>query len=257
MTGITLPLAVLAGVVSFASPCCLPMVPVFVSYMVGATPADSPRARRVAFAQALVFVLGFSAVFVALWASIGLIGYVLGDYRDVLRMVGGAVLIVMGLHVAGLIEISALYREVRVPVRTGGGPVAAGGPGANSGPGATEPSPDALAPSYRRSALLGVAFAAGWTPCIGPILGGIIGLASVTDSVGQGTALLVAYALGLGIPFILVAIGATEVSRRLGWLRRHHTAVSIVSGALLILTGFLMITNIFGKLSGLAPTFGL
>ena len=245
MTGITLPLAVLAGVVSFASPCCLPMVPVFVSYMVGATPEDSPHARRVAFSQALVFVLGFSAVFVALWASIGLIGYVLGDYRDVLRTVGGAVLIVMGLHVAGLIEISALYREVRVPVRAAGGPSA------------SEPSPAAITPSYRRSALLGVAFGAGWTPCIGPILGGIIGLASVTDSVGQGTALLVAYALGLGIPFILVAIGATEVSRRLGWLRRHHTAVSIVSGVLLILTGFLMITNMFGKLSGLAPNFGL
>ncbi|GAB3139178.1 cytochrome c biogenesis protein CcdA [Micromonospora sonneratiae] len=245
MTGITLPLAVLAGVVSFASPCCLPMVPVFVSYMVGATPEDSPHARRVAFSQALVFVLGFSAVFVALWASIGLIGYVLGDYRDVLRTVGGAVLIVMGLHVAGLIEISALYREVRVPVRAAGGPSA------------SEPSPAAITPSYRRSALMGVAFGAGWTPCIGPILGGIIGLASVTDSVGQGTALLVAYALGLGIPFILVAIGATEVSRRLGWLRRHHTAVSIVSGVLLILTGFLMITNMFGKLSGLAPNFGL
>jgi cytochrome c-type biogenesis protein len=213
--------------------------------MVGATPADSPRARRVAFSQALVFVLGFSAVFVGLWASIGLIGYVLGDYRDVLRTIGGAVLIVMGLHVAGLIEISALYREVRVPVRVAGGP------------GATGPSLSTLAPSYRRSALLGVAFGAGWTPCIGPILGGIIGLASVTDSVGQGTALLIAYAVGLGVPFVLVAIGATEVSRRLGWLRRHHTAVSIVSGALLILTGFLMITNIFGKLSGLAPNFGL
>lgn len=250
MTGITLPLAVLAGVVSFASPCCLPMVPVFVSYLVGTTPADSPAARRIALSQALVFVLGFSSVFVALWASIGLIGYVLGDYRDILRMVGGAVLIVMGLHVAGLIEISALYRQVRVPVGAG-----------TDGPTSVGPSPAEVAPSYRRSALLGVAFGAGWTPCIGPILGGIIGLASVTDSVGQGTVLLIAYALGLGIPFILVAIGLAEVSQRLGWLRRHNTAVSIVSGALLIATGFLMVTDLFSRLSGLMPglmpTFGL
>lgn len=246
MTGITLPLAVLAGLVSFASPCCLPMVPVFVSYMVGTTPPGTPGARRIAFSQALVFVLGFSAVFVALWASVGLIGYLLRDYVSVLRVVGGAALIVMGLHVAGLIRISVLYREVRVPVGpTAGGPMAAG------------PSPAELAPSYRRSALLGVAFAAGWTPCIGPILGGIIGLASVNDSIGQGTVLLIAYALGLGIPFILVAVGATEVSRRLAWLRRHHTGVSIVSGAMLMLVGFLMITNIFGKLSGLVPNFGL
>lgn len=246
MTGITLPLAILAGIVSFASPCCLPLVPVFVSYLVGTTPEDSPNARRIALRHALVFVLGFSAVFVTLWASIGLIGYVLGDYRNVLRMVGGAALIVMGLHVAGLIEISALYRQVRIPVGAGVG-----------GPTAADPSPAAVAPSYRRSVLLGVAFAAGWTPCIGPILGGIIGLASVTGSLAQGTVLLIAYALGLGIPFVLVAVGLTEVSRRLGWLRRHHAGVSIVSGALLILTGFLMITDLFSKLSGLTPTFGL
>jgi cytochrome c-type biogenesis protein len=111
-------------------------------------------------------------------------------------------------------------------------------------------------PSYGSSALLGVVFAAGWTPCIGPILGGIIGLASVSASVAEGTMLLVAYATGLAIPFILVAVGATSISHRLGWLRGHHTAVSLVTGAMLVLVGFLMITNTFARLSGLVAPFG-
>ena len=109
-------------------------------------------------------------------------------------------------------------------------------------------------PSYGRSALLGVVFAAGWTPCIGPILGGIIGLASVSTSVLEGTVLLVAYAAGLGLPFVLVAVGATSVSRRLGWLRDPRTAVSWATGAMLVVVGFLMITNTFVRLSTfLAP----
>ena len=117
--------------------------------------------------------------------------------------------------------------------------------------------PQAAGPSYGRSTLLGVVFAAGWTPCIGPILGGIIGLASVSASVLEGTVLLFAFAAGLAIPFILVAVGATAVSRRLGWLRTHHQAVSWVTGGMLVVVGFLMITNTFGRLSGLLPTFGL
>ena len=108
-----------------------------------------------------------------------------------------------------------------------------------------------LAPSIPRSLLLGVVFAAGWTPCIGPILGGIIGLASVSASVGEGTLLLIAYAAGLALPFVLVALGATAVSRRLGWFRDHYRAVSVVTGALLVVVGFLMLTNTFARLSGL------
>ena len=111
-------------------------------------------------------------------------------------------------------------------------------------------------PSYGRSALLGVVFAAGWTPCIGPILGGIIGLASVSASVAEGTLLLVAYAAGLAIPFILVAVGATAVSHRLGWFRDHYRLVSRVTGGLLVVVGFLMITNTFARLSGLFTPLG-
>jgi cytochrome c-type biogenesis protein len=246
MTIVSIAVAFLAGIVSFASPCCLPLVPVYVTYMVGTTPPGSPAARRVAFNQALAFVLGFSVVFVALWASIGLVGSLLQDYIPIMRVVGGAVLIVMGLHVAGVIRIPALYRQVSVPTgrllgmsETGDGTVMV------------------MAPSYVRSSLLGVAFAAGWTPCIGPILGGIIGLASLNSSVGQGTVLLVAYAMGLGVPFVLVAVGATAANRRLAWFREHEAGVSLVTGAMLILVGFLMITGLFIKLSAVLPNFGI
>jgi len=244
MTLLSIAVAFLAGIVSFASPCCLPLVPAYVSYMVGTTTAGSPRARRVAFHQALAFVLGFTVVFVALWASVGLVGYLLRDYVGILRQVGGAVLIVMGLHVAGVIRISALYRTVKVPTSR------LVGVSANS-----DGTVLAEAPSYGRSTLLGVAFAAGWTPCVGPILGGIIGLASLGSSVVQGTVLLVAYAIGLGIPFVLVAVGATAMNQRLLWFRKHEAAVSLVTGAMLIGVGFLMITNLFVKLSGVVPNF--
>jgi len=246
MTIVSIAVAFLAGIVSFASPCCLPLVPVYVTYMVGTTPPGSPMARRVAFKQALAFVLGFTVVFVALWASVGLVGYLLRDYVGILRQVGGAVLIVMGLHVAGVIRISALYRQVTVPTGRLVGKSATG-----------DGTMMVLAPSYVRSSLLGVAFAAGWTPCVGPILGGIIGLASLNSSVGQGTVLLIAYAMGLGIPFVLVAVGATTANQRLVWFRTHEAGVSLVTGATLILVGFLMITNLFVKLSGVLPQFGI
>jgi cytochrome c-type biogenesis protein len=241
MTELSLVVAFVAGVVSFASPCCLPLVPAYLGYMVGSDPAVAIR-RRDALVESLFFVAGFSIVFISLWASVGLIGYALRDQAWILRQVGGAVLVFMGLHVAGVINIGALYREFRLPLPARLQPA---GMGFGQHP--------AGAPSHGRSAMLGVVFAAGWTPCIGPILGGIIGLASVSTSVAQGTGLLIAYAAGLGVPFVLMAVGATSISRRLGFLRRHQTAVSRVTGAMLILVGFLMITNTFARLSTLVP----
>jgi cytochrome c-type biogenesis protein len=237
MTEIGIPVAFLAGVVSFASPCCLPLVPGYVSYMVATNPDGSAAPRRAALLHSLAFVAGFSVVFIAIWASVGLIGYLFRDYVGLLRELGGAVLVFMGLHVAGLISIPALYREKRLPMGSAGG----------------APEGDRAAPGYRRSALLGVIFSAGWTPCIGPILGGIIGLASVSASVAQGTLLLIVYAIGLGVPFVLVALGATAVSERLGWFRRHHTAVDFATGAMLVAIGLLMVTNTFGRLSSTLP----
>ncbi len=229
---ITIPLALLAGLVSFASPCFLPIVPAFVGQLVGGNPQRV--SRPAALANAISFVAGFSAVFIALWASIGLIGRSLGPATGGLRVAGGMLLIVMGLHVAGLIEIPALNRVVRVQVR----------PGQPGQAGAL------------RSGLMGVVFGAGWTPCIGPILGGILALATVSATVGQGVALMLAYCVGLGLPIVLVAVGAVEASERFTWFRRHHVGVSLVSGATLIVIGFLMITNLFAKLAGFVPSFG-
>ena len=243
MTEIGIPVAFLAGVVSFASPCCLPLVPGYVGYMVTTNPDGSAAPRRSALFHSLAFVAGFTLVFIAIWASVGLIGYLFRDYVGLLRQIGGAVLIFMGLHVAGLISISALYREKRMPMDLAGSALVG--------------DSAAAAPSYRRSALVGVIFSAGWTPCIGPILGGIIGLASVSASVAEGTVLLLVYAIGLGLPFVLVALGATAVSERLGWFRRHQAAVNFATGAMLVAIGFLMITNTFARLSGSLPLIQL
>ena len=244
VAGLGLVIAFLAGIVSFASPCVLPLVPAYIGYMVGTTPDGTATRRRIAFYQSMAFVAGFSLVFIALWASVGLVGYVLRDQIGLLRIAGGAILVFLGLNMAGVLNFSAFYREAHLPVGPmGGGAIGFGQP--------------AGAPSYGRSALLGVVFAAGWTPCIGPILGGILGLAAVSASVVEGTVLLVAYAAGLAVPFVLVALGATAVSRRLGWFRQHQRAVNLVTGGMLVLVGFLMITNTFGKLSALLPAFGL
>jgi cytochrome c-type biogenesis protein len=245
MNDLNVLIAFVAGIASFASPCCLPLVPAYVSYIVGTTPHDAPFARRVAIRQSIAFVAGFSIIFVSLWASVGLIGYIFRDYVTLMRQIGGAIVILLGLHVAGIVKLPVLNRTMRVPSSRLTESV-------SSGSTMTD-----LAPSYLRSALFGAVFAAAWTPCIGPILGGIIGLASLSASVGQGTVLLVAFAAGLGVPFILVAAGVSEVNRKLRWVRQHYDAVSLISGAVLIIVGFLMITNLFIKLSTFFPNIGL
>lgn len=240
MTGILgIGIAFAGGVVSFASPCCLPLVPAYLAFMVGATDGTD---RRRTLLHALAFCIGFSVIFVAFWASIGLVGYLLADNVRYLRQVGGGLLILLGLNVAGVINVSAFWRELRpMPAFAA---VAAG-------------SGDSGGGSYGRSLVFGSFFAAGWSPCIGPILGGIIGLASVSDSVGQGTLLLVAYSAGLALPFIFVALGASAFAHRLQWVGRHHTAVSRISGAFLVVVGILMVTNLLGRLATLPSPLGL
>ena len=241
MVEVGLAVAFVAGVATFASPCCLPMVPVWIGYIVGGTPAGQRTNRLVALQQSLAFVVGFAVVFVGLWASIGLVGYLLRGYVDVIRQVAGVLLIVMGLHVAGLITIPFLRNQVslggRLVRRDASGAVVA------------------TRPSVLRSALFGVVFAAGWTPCVGPTLGAIIGMASLNDTFGQGTLLLVVFALGLGLPFVLVALGADAVRQRLAWLTNHQVIVSVVTGALLMVVGFLMLTNLFARLAQFSPQF--
>jgi cytochrome c-type biogenesis protein len=245
-------IAFVAGVVSFASPCCLPLVPAYVSYMVGAA-GEGTTGRRPAAMHGLAFVLGFSLVFVAMWAAVGALGVFI-DRRG-LNMAGGALLVVLGLQVAGLINLRALWRDTRMMPAMGGSLAGslviagAGGGSITTGVGGH--------PGYGRSFVFGLLFAAGWSPCIGPILGGILGLATVTASVAAGTALLISYAAGLAVPFLAVAMGASAVSRRLSWVGRHHVAVNTVTGALLMMLGVLMLTNMLGQLAGFASPLGL
>lgn len=228
---LTIPVVLLAGIVSFASPCFLPVVPVFVGYMAG---QEAGRRRWAAVGHAGLFMAAFTAVFAALWALVGLIGWVAADYRSVLRIGGGAILVLLGLHTAGLIRLPFLDRNLR--------------PGY---------APDGAAPpTWRRSVLLGLAFGAGWTPCIGPILGGVLGLTTTSTSVGSGLALLMVYSFGLGLPFVLICGGVTSLAGRLQWFTRHHRGVGWVTGGLLIAIGFLIIADLFSRLSALA-TFGL
>jgi cytochrome c-type biogenesis protein len=245
LEGFAIVIAFLGGVVSFASPCCLPLVPAYITYMVGT--ADEGDRRR-ALLHGLAFVAGFSTVFVAFWASIGAIGYVLAGYQQYLRQLGGALLIFLGLQTAGVINIRALWRDTRMMPTFGNGSLALAG--AAGGPGAVE------SPGYGRSLLFGTLFAAGWSPCIGPILGGIIGLATVTATVAQGTLLLIAYAAGLAVPFLAIALGANWVATRLSWVGRHHRLINGVTGAFLILIGALMVTNTFSRLASLTAPLG-
>jgi cytochrome c-type biogenesis protein len=248
-------IAFIGGLVSFASPCCLPLVPAYISYMVGAT-GEGTTGRRPAFFHGLAFVAGFSLVFVAFFAAIGALGAFID--RRIMNMVGGALLVFMGLQVAGVINVRALWRDTRAMPTMGGGLVMVGGDGgsnrSNSG-GVSTLGQDT--PGYPRSFLFGLLFAAGWSPCIGPILGGILGLAAASASVASGTVLLVAYAAGLAIPFLAMALGASWVSQRLTWVGRHHHAVSVVTGALLVILGVLMLTNTLGRLAALGTPFGL
>lgn len=228
---LTLPVALLAGLVSFASPCFLPIVPAFVGQLVGAD--AGPVRRRTALANSVSFVIGFSVVFIALWASLGLLGRSLGPHVVYARMAGGAVLVLMGLHVAGILTL----RPFDTLVRASGPADAAGSP--------------------LRAALMGVAFGAGWTPCIGPILGGILALATASPTAWSGVVLMAAYCLGLGIPIVAVAVGSAQATRRFDWFRRHHVGVSLVSGGILVVIGLLMIAGLLGRLSALIPAPGL
>lgn len=260
MDAVSLPLAFLAGVVSFASPCFLPVVPVFIAYLVGRPqpaprgrarvaamalaapgPADSvvtqpgeradgdASGRRTALLHAGIFVASFSAIFVAMWALISLIGWAIGDLRPALRVGGGIVLILLGLYAVGLLKVPVLDRTLRAQPRLG----------------------DRRGPSMRRSAAMGLAFGAGWSPCIGPVLGVILGMSLARDSAVAGLALLVVYCLGLGTPFMLLSFGATWVTRRLRWFSRNYRAIQVVSGVLLLAMGFLLIADLLAPLSGI------
>lgn len=219
---VTLLIAFAAGVLSFASPCCLPLVPVYIGHMVQVSAETTgPSHRLISLFHAGAFVTGFSLIFVAFWASIGLLGFFALDNARYMREIGGAILIFMGLHLLGVINIGILNREYVV-----------GSSGVTNG-----------RPGYPRSLIMGMTFAAGWTPCIGPVLGSIIGLAVIEDELAKGTFMLVAYSAGLGVPFLIMALAVETISSGLKKIRPVLAAVPIVSGALVVAIGVLILTN--------------
>jgi cytochrome c-type biogenesis protein len=226
MGDLSLPIAFAAGFVSFLSPCVLPLVPGYLSYMSGISSSQGGEQRFPAWLVACTFVAGFSAVFVALGATATLLGSLLRQNQDVLTKAGGVLIIVMGLIFVGAIKVPWLYREARF-----------------------HPSPNA---GIWGSVVLGAAFAFGWSPCIGPTLGAVLTMAAgrgETGGPGQGALLLASYSLGLGLPFIAAGLGISRLTGALSWFRRRIRVLNLVSGALLIAVGLLMVSGQFFQLS--------
>jgi len=235
-TSVSFGLAFLAGLVSFLSPCVLPLVPSYISFVTGLTldelrDADSAAARRHSALHAALFVVGFSALFVALGASATALGTVLARSLPLMQQLGGVVIVFFGLYMLGVLRIPALMRERRLHL-------------------ATKPA-GALG-----SVLAGVAFGAGWTPCVGPVLATILLYAGLEATMTRGMLLLATYALGLGLPFFAAAVGFNAFIARTQWLRPWLGAVERATGAFLVLVGVLLFTGRFAALSSFFAGFG-
>lgn len=224
-----------AGILSVASPCMLPLVPIYLAHLVGASTGNYegvPDDRRTPMLHAISFVLGFTVIFVALGVSAGLLGVVAAQYKPVLEKIAGAMLIILGLHVARILVIPFLEVERRVhvtPERTG----------------------------YARSFMIGSAFAVGWVPCVGPILGAILAMAAVNATAAEGGLLLTAYSLGLGLPFIAAGLAVGPATAFFRKMYRFMPAISVASGVLLVSVGVLIFTNRLVLLNQYFDFFGL
>lgn len=222
-TSISISIAFLAGLASFLSPCMLPLVPIYLAQLVGrniaTTAQDEKRSLRwVTFLHALLFVSGFTLVFVALGATASALGSVLSAYQFQLRKVGGILLIIIGLHMVGILKVPWFFLQKRFAYR---------------------PSQ----PRYTASLLIGGIFAIGWTPCISLYLGTILGLAATSATLKQGVLLLLFYSLGMGLPFLLLGLGVERANRLLRWLKPHTHTIEVVAGLIMILTGVMIFFN--------------
>jgi len=230
MLDISLGGAFLAGLISFVSPCVLPIVPPYMAYLAGLTfdelqdEGRSADSTRQLISAAGAFVLGFTTVFVALGTTASLIGQSVARYFDVLSIIAGAIIVVMGLHFLGVFRIALLYRDTRIQVNR---------------------RPAGMAGAY----VMGLAFAFGWTPCVGPVLAAILFVAGAEGTAGRGALLLAVYSLGIGLPFLLAAVFATRFLRWAARFRRHLHKVEMVMGAILVATGMLFMT---GQMSAIA-----
>lgn len=226
MTNITLPIALAAGVLSFLSPCILPLVPIYIATVAGNSAlTTSPPSRRYVVLHTISFIAGFSLVFTILGASAGLLGTMIPS--GLLRNIAGVLLIIFGLFLLASMKLPWLNYERRLSFT------------------------QAKGSGYLRSLSIGAIFSLGWTPCVGPILGGILALAWGSQTVWQGVYLSLAYCLGLGLPFIGISLVIGSASRYLSWLSRHAFITSAVSAALLISVGILMLSGHLGYTSSL------
>ena len=226
---VSIPAALIAGLVSFLSPCVLPLVPPYLIYLTGATIEHLENEETVSSSQraimisAVMFVLGFSTVFVALGASASLIGALIRAWSAELSIVAGIVIIAMGLHFLGLTRITFLMREGRLPI----------------------PKPVGLWGAY----VMGLAFAFGWTPCIGPILAAILSVAAAEATVTKGAGLLAVYSAGLGIPFLIAAFMVEQFSSLFSRMKRHLASVERAMGVLMVITGIGFLTGAISSVS--------
>jgi len=218
-----------AGVLSFLSPCVLPLIPGYLSFITGFTPtelSDTTASRKAILIPSLLFVLGFSFVFVAMGASASVLGSLMLEYRQILVKAAGVLVFLMGFFMLGIIKLPWLYGEARFDM--------------------------GKAKGFGRAAafVVGMAFAFGWTPCVGPILGSILALAGTSGSIANGVVLLLAYSLGLGLPFVLTGLFLGQLKGVLTWLNRHALIVNRVAGLILMAVGMLILTGQFTRLAG-------
>ena len=213
-------IAFLEGIITFISPCLLPMLPIYISYFAG----GGERSTKKTLTGALGFVLGFTIVFVAMGALAGTVGSFLKKYQTAVNVVSGLIVILFGLNFMGVIKLNLFRGGSRMDVTPNG---------------------------FFSSVLFGIIFSVGWTPCVGAFLGSALMLASQQGHVLEGMLMLLAYSLGLGIPFVLSAVMIDYLKSAFAWIKRHYTVINTVSGGLLVVIGILMATGTLGRLLAL------
>lgn len=229
-TNISIFIAFVAGLFSFVSPCVLPIIPSYITYITGLSFEDFDgeqnklAVRKITIIHSLIFIIGFTLVFVALGASATAIGNIFSRYKDAIRIIGGIIVIIFGIHITGIINLKFLESEKKVHLKN-------------------KPA------GYLGTLLVGITFGAGWTPCIGPILGAILYLAMNMKTVYSGVILLSSYSLGLGVPFFLSSLAINSFLVYFKRFRKYLKAITIASGIFLIIIGALLVTNRFAAVS--------
>ena len=238
MKDVSFPFAFLAGILSFLSPCVLPLVPSYVSFITGISfkdltvSVDRKRIRYLTITNSVAFISGFSTVFIALGVSSSAIGSFLFEYLDLIRIIGGVLIIIFGLFISGFLKLDFLMKYKKIHL--GGKPA-----------------------GYLGTFIVGMTFAAGWSPCIGPILGTILVYAGSKGSAIYGLKLLAVYSLGLAVPFFISALAINSFLSYSKKLVRYMRMIMIISGVLLIVFGIMLLTDQVKYLTGLLPDFGI